>query len=86
MRFVGQCGSKTIAVTIDKSLIFVTGFRAENAEKIKAHFKGFSNRLDIVLVPDIVDPAAYDQALQGVSLVIHAASPLAPEVPFFALL
>jgi len=53
--------------------------KAENAEKLKAYFKEFGNKLDIVLVPDIIDPAAYDQALQGVTLVIHAASPLAIE-------
>lgn len=70
----------------DKSLTFTTPSSAENAEKVKAHFQGFSNKLDVVLVPDIIDPAAYDQVLQGVTLVIHAASPLAAEVPHFALL
>jgi len=53
--------------------------KADNAEKVKAYFKEFGNKLDIVLVPDIIDPAAYDQALQGVTLVMHTASPFAPE-------
>ena len=85
MRSVGRCGSATFAATIGKSLIPIIDSRAENAEKVKAYFKEFGNKLDIVLVPDIIDPAAYDQALQGVTLVIHAASPLAPEVPCFAM-
>ena len=86
MQFVGQCGSENFTTAIGKSLISIIGSRAENAEKLKAYFKEFGNKLDIALVPDIIDPAAYDQALQGVTLVIHAASPLAPEVPYFVLL
>ena len=73
-------------MAIGTSLISIIDSRTENAEKLKAYFKEFGNKLDIAFVPDIIDPAAYDQALQGVTLVVHAASPLALEVPCFALL
>jgi len=87
MLFVGRCERKiNLAATINKSLISFPAYSAENAEKVKTYFQEFGNKLDIVLVPDIVDRAAYRQALQGVTLVIHAASPLAPEVPHLALL
>ena len=52
-------------MTIDGLLTFTTAFRAENAEKIKAYFTGFGNKLDIVLVPDIVGQLPITRRFKG---------------------
>ncbi|KAG0651165.1 Cercosporin toxin biosynthesis cluster 6 [Hyphodiscus hymeniophilus] len=55
--------------------------RAEQIPAIKAapSVQKYLNELEFVVVPDIVASGAYNTALQGVTYVIHVASPLAQQ-------
>lgn len=53
---------------------------APKGEALLAHPKvqdlGLPDKLSFVVVPDICSPGAYDEAIEGVSYVVHLASPL----------
>lgn len=51
----------------------------EAANKVMSHSR-YSNQLSMVIVPDMAAPNAFDEAVKGVSGVIHTASPFALEV------
>jgi nucleoside-diphosphate-sugar epimerase len=47
-----------------------------SAAKVKkAHAEYAGNNLSLVIVPDIADPGAFDEAVEGVDGVLHTASP-----------
>ena len=56
--------------------------RAEQAEHLRSlpSVQPFLDRLEFVVVPDILANGAFDEALKGVDLVEHLASPLATSV------
>jgi nucleoside-diphosphate-sugar epimerase len=53
-------------------------------EPIKAapSVQKYLNKLEFVIVPDIINEGAFDDAVKGVDCIIHCASPLALEVSF----
>lgn len=78
----GHLGFKTLVTALQ------SGYRArialrrlEQADKIKAakSIQPYLNDIEFVAVPDITVPTAYDEAIKGVDLVIHCASPLFPD-------
>jgi hypothetical protein len=56
--------------------------KPEQIEQLKAHalVKPYLANLEFVVVPNLAKKGAFDQVLDGVSDVIHLASPLAVEV------
>jgi nucleoside-diphosphate-sugar epimerase len=56
--------------------------REEQAEQIKAikSVKPYADKLDFVVVSDITADGAFDKALEGVTYVLHIASPLGKKV------
>ncbi|KAE8154893.1 hypothetical protein BDV25DRAFT_135536 [Aspergillus avenaceus] len=52
----------------------------EKAAKVHRTFSEYSERLSFVIVPDIAQPYAFDEAVQGVVGVIHTACPFKAEV------
>ncbi|KAH8102011.1 hypothetical protein DFH11DRAFT_1786495 [Phellopilus nigrolimitatus] len=50
--------------------------RAESkAAHVRSLFKAYADKLEIVEVPDITQPGAFDAAVQGVDAIAHTASP-----------
>jgi nucleoside-diphosphate-sugar epimerase len=65
-----------------------SGYRArvalrklEQAHRIKStkSIQSYQSDVEFVAVPDITASNAYDEAVKGVDLVIHCASPLSPD-------
>ena len=50
------------------------------AQSTAAIFPSFQSRLSFVVVPDIVAPGAFDEAVKGVDGVVHTASPFVVQV------
>ncbi|KAL3444392.1 NAD(P)-binding protein [Aspergillus insuetus] len=50
------------------------------AERVKARYPRFSDQLSFAIVSDIAVPGAFNDAVKGVTGVIHTASPFALEV------
>lgn len=48
---------------------------AESAQKVKRSHAKYSKQLELVIVPDITSPGAFDQAVADVDGVIHTQSP-----------
>lgn len=42
----------------------------------------YLDKLEFILVPDILEEGAYDEAVKGVSYIVHSASPLAVDVGY----
>jgi nucleoside-diphosphate-sugar epimerase len=80
----GFLGFRAAAIALDAGY-HVRGVirRPEQANTIKAaaSVKAHLDRLEFVIVPDLLVEHAYDEALNGVDYVLHIASPLA-EVSF----
>jgi uncharacterized protein YbjT (DUF2867 family) len=75
----GHVGFRTLAFAL------ATGYRVraavrspEKAEQIKAakSVQGHLDKLEFVMVPDILADGAYDEAVKGVDFVLHVASPI----------
>lgn len=56
--------------------------KAEQADKIKSteSVKPYVTQLEFAVIPDLLVPGAFDNSLQGVTEVIHCASPLPSSV------
>lgn len=50
--------------------------RARQATQLRQLFPQYAGQLDFVVVPDITENGAFDDALQGVTFVFHLASPM----------
>ncbi|BCS29657.1 uncharacterized protein APUU_71227A [Aspergillus puulaauensis] len=50
--------------------------RAKQATQLRQLFPQYAGQLDFVVVPDITENGAFDDALQGVTFVFHLASPM----------
>lgn len=79
----GFLGLRIIVEALHKGYKLRVAVRSESkaaqiraAPSVKPYLEEF---IDFIIVPDILTPAAYDKALDGVSHIIHAASPLAQE-------
>lgn len=55
--------------------------KEDQISKIKSHplMDGLTDGVEFVVVPDLGEAGAFDQALDGISAIIHLASPLAKE-------
>lgn len=55
--------------------------KEEQISKIKSHplMDGLSSGVEFVVIPDLGEAGAFDTVLDGISAVIHLASPLAKE-------
>ncbi|KAI0827007.1 NAD-P-binding protein [Trametes gibbosa] len=49
---------------------------AAKAEHLKTTFSSYADKLEFVVVPDILEKGAFDQAVLGVDAVVHTASPV----------
>lgn len=56
--------------------------KQSQADAFKAAYPDFASRITSTIVPDITVEGAFDEAVQGVDFVVHAASPVTfhPEV------
>ncbi|KAF8994732.1 D-lactaldehyde dehydrogenase [Cyathus striatus] len=52
---------------------------ASKGTYLTEYFKGYGDRFELAIVPNMVDEGAFDKALVGVSGVLHVASPLPNE-------
>ncbi|GFF74580.1 hypothetical protein CNMCM6936_006523 [Aspergillus lentulus] len=50
------------------------------AERVKSRYPQFADQLSFSIVPDIAEPGAFNEAVKGVSGVIHTASPFILDV------
>ncbi|KAJ6780284.1 hypothetical protein PWT90_08472 [Aphanocladium album] len=55
--------------------------RERQINTIRTHnrLEGLTNRLELIVVPDLTAAGAFDNVLDGVAVIIHLASPLAKE-------
>lgn len=56
--------------------------KEEQISKIKSHplLDGLTSGVEFVVIPDLGEAGAFDAVLDGISVIIHLASPLAIEV------
>ena len=75
----GHIGFRTLAVALE------AGYRArvssrslQMAEKLRSlpSIKPHADKVEFVEIPDFLAPGAFDNAVQGVSYIIHVASPI----------
>jgi uncharacterized protein YbjT (DUF2867 family) len=59
-------------------LVRISVRRPSQVEEIKSHhlISPFSSKISFVVVPDITASGAFDSALEGVTYILHIASPL----------
>jgi len=51
--------------------------RSENkAAPVLKHFADYSGKVELVIVPDMTVEGAFDEAVKGVSVIVHAATPV----------
>ena len=75
----GHLGFRTLVFALEAGYRTRIAVRKlEKADKIKKarSVRNFMERMEFVEVPDITAPGAYEEAIKGVDLVIHIASPL----------
>lgn len=78
----GQIGFRTLRYALEKGYHVRAAVRSEaKAEIVRSNpvlskIADLDSKLDFVIVPDIVAPGAFDEAVKGVRFVVHIASPL----------
>jgi uncharacterized protein YbjT (DUF2867 family) len=80
----GHLGFRTLVLTLKAGHRVVATIRREElAKKIssKQSILPYHDQLTFVVVKDITAPRAFEQAMQGVTHVIHVASPIASPAP-----
>jgi nucleoside-diphosphate-sugar epimerase len=74
----GFIGSRTLRYALEHGYKVRAAVRSQTkAKALSDSLPQFSETLTTVLVPDILAPGAYDEAVSGVDFVVHIASPLA---------
>lgn len=74
----GFIASHILKLLLEKGHSVVTTVRSEEkAAPIRATYADVADRLQIVLVPDVAQPGAFDEAVRvpGIEVVLHTASP-----------
>ncbi|KAH9211368.1 hypothetical protein DL95DRAFT_511208 [Leptodontidium sp. 2 PMI_412] len=82
----GHVGFNTLALALARNYrVRAIVRRAEQGEHIKRtqSVKPFVSNLEIIVVPDLLKPGAFDGVLDGASGVLHIASPLVVETDNF---
>jgi uncharacterized protein YbjT (DUF2867 family) len=75
----GHVGFRALAFALQSGYRVRAAVRSpEKATQIKSakSIQGYSDRLEFVMVPDIVADGAYEEAVKGVDYVLHVASPI----------
>ncbi len=75
----GHLGFRVIAVALSSNYHVRAAVRSsEKAAQIKAakSVQGYLDKLEFVIVPDILADGAYDEAVKGVDYILHVASPI----------
>lgn len=74
----GFIGAATVLEALESGYVMRLAVRKEEQiVKLKELFVQHTDKLDFVVVPDITAPSAYSHALDGVTHVLHIASPIA---------
>jgi hypothetical protein len=79
----GYIGFRTLILALEAGFKVRAVIRkAEQAKKLESHKRvaPFVNNLQFCIIPDLSDTYSYDSHLQGVTGLLHIASPLANEV------
>jgi uncharacterized protein YbjT (DUF2867 family) len=86
----GHVGFRTLAFALQSGYRVRAAVRSpEKAAQIKGakSVQGYPDRLEFVMVPDIVADGAYEEAVKRVDYVLHVASPITfPVGGVFALI
>jgi len=78
----GYVGSHILDVLLNQGYdVRITARTKEKAESAITRNPQFKAQIDYVIVPDFTAPTAYDNALEGITAIIHTASPLANATP-----
>lgn len=80
----GHLGFRTLVLALEAGYRVVATIRKEDqAKKIsnKRSVLPYHDKLTFAVVKDITAPQAFEQAMQGVTHVIHIASPIASPAP-----
>jgi uncharacterized protein YbjT (DUF2867 family) len=75
----GHLGFRVLAFALQYNYRVRAAVRSpEKAEQIKAakSVQGYLDKLEFVIVPDILADGAYDEAVKGADYVLHVASPI----------
>lgn len=73
----GFIGSRTLRYALEKGYHVRATVRSEaKAQELKLRLSQHSDKLETIIVPDILAPGAFDKAVEGVEFVVHVASPL----------
>lgn len=82
----GHLGFRVIISALDAGYKVRAAVRSEfKADLIKAapSVQAHLDKLTFVIVPDILADGAYDEAVKGVSYILHSASPIAFPVSIY---
>jgi uncharacterized protein YbjT (DUF2867 family) len=80
----GHLGFRVLVLALEAGYHVVSTIRKEDqAKKIaeKPSVRPHGDRLTFAVVKDIAAPKAFDKAMEGVTHVIHVASPIASPAP-----
>lgn len=75
----GHLGFRVLAFALSSGYRIRAAVRSqEKADQIKAakSVQGHLDKLEFVIVPDILADGAYDEAVKGADFVLHVASPI----------
>lgn len=73
----GFIGSRTLRYALEKGYRVRAAVRSPSkAQTLRDSLPQFADRFETTLVPDILAPGAYEEAIKGVEYVVHIASPL----------
>jgi uncharacterized protein YbjT (DUF2867 family) len=75
----GHLGFRILAFALQSNYRVRAAVRSsEKAEQIKVakSVQGYLDKLEFVIVPDILADRAYDEAVKGADYVLHVASPI----------
>jgi nucleoside-diphosphate-sugar epimerase len=74
----GFIGATTLRYALEKGYrVRATARSQSKADALSKRMNKYSDKLETVVVPDILADGAYDEAIKGVEYVVHLASPLA---------
>ncbi|KAG8904135.1 methylglyoxal reductase (NADPH-dependent) gre2 [Tulasnella sp. 403] len=77
----GYIAAHTVKALLDDGFSVRGTVRSRSkGEYLKNLFVSYGDRFEVVVVPDLTEPTAHDEAVKGVSAIIHLASPLPKHV------